>query len=413
MTITTHPNTEIKTEAAAQGCPVHSTKKTVRAAEPTSQNVEKDAKGVWHVRGYAEAKSILRAAGTKQAGFNAELIDKVSMSESRPILYQEGKAHLLQRKQTARFFTPKATSDHYRGLMVSLSDKMIAELKRSGKADLSKLTMKLAVQVAAEVVGLTSSTIPGLDARLNAFFTEDATKFSWRPDRLLNFLGSQVSVAAFFFLDVKPAIRARKRQPAEDVITHLIEQKYSDGDILTECVTYGAAGMATTREFICVAAWHFLEHPELRAEYLKGDEAARYDILHEILRLEPVIGHLYRRVTEDVQLESKGEAVTIPAGELIDLHIEDINTDESLVTPEPMAVCPHREYPVEGVTPAVMAFGDGAHRCPGAYVAIQESDIFLCKLLALENLKIEHQPTVTWSDLTAGYEVRDFWVAVK
>jgi cytochrome P450 len=215
------------------------------------------------------------------------------------------------------------------------------------------------------------------------------------------------------FLDVKPAINARKRQSRDDVISYLIDQKYNDGAILTECITYGAAGMATTREFICVAAWHFLQHPELRAEYLRGDEAARYEILHEILRLEPVVGHLFRRATEAIQLESQGQSVTIPAGDLIDLNIEAINTDEVLTPEEPQAVCPHRAYTSETVTPAVMSFGDGHHRCPGAYVAIQESDTFLTRLMAIEGLQMETEPHVSFSDLTAGYEIRNFMVSVK
>lgn len=55
---------------------------------------------------------------------------------------------------------------------------------------------------------------------------------------------------AFFLLDVRPAIAARRREPREDLISHLISRGYSDMNILTECITYGAAGMVTTREFI-------------------------------------------------------------------------------------------------------------------------------------------------------------------
>ena len=55
----------------------------------------------------------------------------------------------------------------------------------------------------------------------------------------------------FFWLDVLPAIKVRKRQPREDVISHLLAQNYSDTEILTECVTYAAAGMVT---IFCVNA---------------------------------------------------------------------------------------------------------------------------------------------------------------
>ena len=93
--------------------------------------------------------------------------------------------------------------------------------------------------------------------------------------------------------------RGGERQAQEDVISHLLSQNYTDAEILTECITYAAAGMVTTREFISVAAWHFLERPELRDRYLATPEEERLEMLHETLRLEPVVGNLYRRATAD------------------------------------------------------------------------------------------------------------------
>src|SRR5260221_10241284 len=108
-------------------------------------------------------------------------------------------------------------------------------------------------------------------------------------------------------------------------------------EILPECVTYAAAGMVTTREFISVAMWHLLEQPELRARYVAAGEDERYEILHEILRLEPIVGHVYRRTTAELTLESNGEPVAIPVGALIDLHIYANNADESVVGEAPLA----------------------------------------------------------------------------
>ena len=49
------------------------------------------------------------------------------------------------------------------------------------------------------------------------------------------------------------AVRSRRRNPRRDIISHLLEQGYNQADILVECVTYGTAGMVTTREFITMA----------------------------------------------------------------------------------------------------------------------------------------------------------------
>ena len=280
-------SSEALPETAPARCPVNhevfARRKTVRAAEGPGPAVERDASGTWHVRDYALARAILRGDSARQAGFKAELVAQVSTIKNQPILFLEGQPHHQQRRQTARFFTPRAVGSNYRALMERLSDELVGTLRKRGRADLSELSMTLAVQVAAEVVGLTNSRLPGMDRRLDAFFASAPVKSS-RLRMIFDAVRNQAVMFTFFLLDVKPAIRARRATPREDVISHLIGQGYSEPEILTECVTYGAAGMATTREFICAAAWHMLEQPALRQRYLAAGEDERYAILHEILR---------------------------------------------------------------------------------------------------------------------------------
>jgi cytochrome P450 len=409
---------ESPTPTQALQCPIdhtsHARQKTARSSQGIGPRIAPDDAGVWQVRGFEEARAILRSSSaTRQAGFGAEMLSRVPGQRQQPILYQEGKAHQQQRKQTARFFTPKTVSSSYRQMMETLSDQMVATLRRKKRADLSQLSLTLAVRVAAQVIGLTNSRLPGLAGRLDAFFEEAPGDFKISAGRLLRLLKVNYRVASFFYLDVQPAIAARKKRPQEDVISHLLGLNYSDSEILTECVTYAAAGMVTTREFISVAAWHLLEQPTLRARYLIAQEAERQAMLGEMLRLEPVVGTLRRRAVEDISLESQGEQIVIPSGALIDLQIHGTNSDERVVRDEPLALCPGRELLGERVPTEMMSFGDGHHRCPGSYIAMQESDIFLQRLLALDGLRIVQPPSIRWSDLTTGYELRQFIVAVE
>jgi len=408
-------------------CPVEhgslSYQKTSRNAgaspETSSTPLQRDAQGVWQVHGFEEARTVLRSSATRQAGFNAEQLEKIPGVTNKPILYMEGKAHQQQRKQTARFFTPKTVSSSYRQFMETLADQFVNELKRKKRVDLSQLSLKLAVQVAAQVVGVTNSRLPGMDRRLDAFFQQQPSSqemiplLRWKPFTRLRQLFHQRHVLAFYWLDVRPAIRARKRQAEEDVISHLISQNYTDAEILTECITYAAAGMVTTREFISIAAWHFLERPELRDRYLTTPEEERLEMLHETLRLEPVVGNLYRRATADIPLESQGKKVVIPEGDMMNIHIYAANVDETVVGEEPLALCPGRPIQGERIPSMIMGFGDGHHRCPGSYLAIQETDIFLHRLLALDSLHMERIPTLNWNELTTGYEIRNFMIALE
>ena len=385
----------------------------VRASETP---FERDEQGVWHIYGFDEARTVLRSSVTKQAGFNAEMIASVPGTTNRPILYLEGKEHNQQRKQTARFFTPKTVSSDYRDFMEKLADRLIRRLKRKKRVDLSDLSLKLAVQVAARVVGTTNSIFPGMGLRLNSFFEGGEVSGEKNPigkffSRMYHSL-QQSNVMLFFLLDVKPSIRVRRRKAQEDVISHLLSLNYNEAEILTECVTYAAAGMVTTREFISIAAWHFLEHPELRALYLAAPEEERVEMLHETLRLEPIVRNLQRRATSDIELESQGKQVVIHEGDLIDIDIHAANMDETIVGEEPYALCPMRPLNGDRVPSMIMSFGDGPHRCPGAYIAIQETDIFLQRLLSLDTLHIERTPIIKWNDLTTGYEVREFVIAL-
>ena len=69
-------------------------------------------------------------------------------------------------------------------------------------------------------------------------------------------------------------------------------------------------------------------------------------------------------------------------------------------------LCPGRELPPR-VGEEVMAFGDGAHRCPGNALAIQESDVLLNRLLALP-VRLASEPVIGWDELIHGYTVRNF-----
>lgn len=376
----------------------------------------RDEQGIWHIYGFDEARTVLRSSATRQAGFNAEQIASVPGTTNQPILYLEGQEHHQQRKQTARFFTPKTVSTRYRQFIEQLTGALIDELKRKKRADLSKLSLKMAVQVAARVVGTTNSIAPGMAMRLETFFeggkqTEEKHLLGTLLARLYRPF-QQSNVMLFFLLDVRPAIRARRRRPQEDVISHLLSLHRNDAEILTECMTYAAAGMVTTREFISVAAWHLLEHPDLRWRYLNAPEEERIEMLHETLRLEPIVRLLQRRATSDISLQSQGQSFVIHEGDLINIHIDAANMDERVVGEDPELLCPARPIHGSNIPSMLMSFGDGHHRCPGAYIAIQETDIFLHHLLSLDTLHIERKPTVMWNDLTTGYEVRDFIVAL-
>jgi cytochrome P450 len=350
------------------------------------------------VQGFAEARALLRDPGARQAGFLADLVTKVSVTRP-PVLYQHGTEHRRQRSATARFFAPRVVTTRYRTLMERTSDALIDRLRAAGRADLDDLGLEMAVRIAAEIVGLTDSDRGGMARRLGGLVTGMPQGGS-RVATILGFARGQARAMNFLWQDVKPAVRSRRQQRREDVISHLLDEGYSEREILTECLTYGAAGMITTREFITMAGWHLLEDDALRGRFLEGDEAARVAILEEILRLEPVVGMLFRRA--DAEGQNASVAIDVRAA----------NGDEAAV-----GTCPHRIDPerVTGdkVGRSGLAFGDGEHRCPGAQVALQETAIFLDRLLRVPGIRLARAPDIGWNGLIAGYELRGATLACE
>jgi cytochrome P450 len=366
---------------------------------------------------------VLRSGGTKQAGVGAEFFEKVSFIT--PLIYMEGKEHQQYRKQTARFFTPKAISANYQNLIEQQVDQFIATIKREKQVNLSQISDSLAGSVVHKVIGLTHSRLPSMQRRLDAFIEHlpdmepqhsafEKSKGNRISLNLFRFLEIQSLLLMFFWLDVQPAIQARKRQPEEDLISHLLMQNYTAIEILAECSTFALAGIQAPREFICAATWHFLEQPELRSWYLAASDEERNAMLQEIVRLESVVERLYRRAIEDIHIdiESTSTHVTIPAGALITINVYRANADECVVGAEPQELCPARELKEAGIPNAVMSFGDGYHRCPGSYIALRETDIFLRRLLVLEGLHIIKQPELSWNDFLTSYMLRDFIIGI-
>lgn len=357
---------------------------------------------------FEDVRQILKDDEADQMGFLAKFATDPRMGRA-PVLYMKGDEHTEMRRATAKYFTPTAVSG-YAPMIAKLCDELLGELLHRGEMNLDDLSLRLAVQVAANVVGLTDSRLPGMEKRIEAFVT---SKMDGAPGAVTT--SSPVrdaSVAGvtglFFMLDVKPAIEARRKAPKDDLISYLLGRDYTDQEILTECITYGTAGMITTREFITLAAYQMLQKPELRADYVHGTEKERHAILHEILRLDPVVTMLYRQTERDLDVGGQH----YPAGTTFGLNIQTANVDPAVMGDNAEQLCPHRPLP-RGVQAQGLAFGDGAHRCPGAFLAIKESDMFLRRLLMWNDLELVGQPSIGSNEIVKGYELRGLRVRVK
>lgn len=389
-------NVHVKT-----GCPI-ANRDDRKSAAIAAMNARPEP-GTEHVRQFAFARDILRSGEVLQAGAGAEHVS-TDDPEKVPVFFLDGEPHRKRRAKIARYFTPKAIAERHRLVMERATDELLGELRRDGHARLDDISFRLAAAVAGDIVGLTESDARGLMRRMRKSLDKATQNRSRNPlVRAYRGLFTAFHTLDFFYRDVKPAIRARKQKPREDVITQLVQDGYSDRSILIECMTYGTAGMVTTREFIVMVAWHFFDNPELKDRFLAADEAGQLAIVEEILRLEPVATFVMRRAVGD----ATGPGGTpIEQGKVYSIDIRSTNVDETFTGECPFALDPERAKRMK-VVGSYMSFGDGPHRCPGAQVALQETRIFVDRLFRLPGLRLAKSPTMTWLDALGSYELRD------
>jgi len=378
--------------------------KTAPAPYVNDPRLEKDAHGTWHVRGYSEARDLLKE-DLIQDGFNAEELRKAGFDG---VLYMSGDPHRQMRAAIAKYFSPATVQNTHMAIIQKTADELISKLKTQKRINLKLLSRDMATVIATAVVGLnpTQGLIHRLDAMLHAPKLSEnklIAKYQFYQGHYRRF--------AFFFADVLPAIRRRRKNPQNDVISYMISKNKKPLEIWVECIVYGAAGLATTQEFICVVLLHCMKDAKLHEIMLSDNVEARHEALNEILRLEPVIGKIYRKANEPVTVKSAGQAVTIPPGERIAFHIYDVNVDTKAAGAAPEKLHPHREME-KGVYRSMLGFGSGSHRCAGEHLAIAETDVFIHDILKIPGLRIESGPDIIRNDTVEGYEVNNLILAV-
>lgn len=384
-------------------CPVRDSGDHRKTAKIAAENNHLQPGAHW-VRDPALARQILRNKNALQAGGGAEMLEYQN-PEQAPVFFLDGQEHANKRKESLRFLSPKAVAEQHYAVMERVSLKLLEAFRQTGSARLEDISFKLAVEVVGEILGLTDSDQDGkvrriqwvLHASISQARNTRLSKF-WLNFRRVLFTG------IFYWFDVRPAIATRKQQPGDDAISTYLDEGYSTTAIIVECLTYGTAGMLTTREFIIMAAWYLFEDDALRERFMVGDVREQMAILMEILRLEPIAAKILRRVEEPLDNQ--------PAGETYDIDIRNLNISEELAGECPFAVDPGRAKRQKD-SGRYFSFGDGPHGCPGWQVALHETRIFLQLLFEIPGIRLDRAPDISWNPTVHGYELRNAQISCQ
>lgn len=168
----------------------------------------------------------------------------------------------------------------------------------------------------------------------------------------------------------------RRQNPRDDVLTGLATAKYPEGDtpevgdVAKSATFLFAAGQETTTKLLSAAIRLLAERPDV-VERLRADRSRIPNFVEEILRMESPVKSAFRLAKKDTVLGD----VEIPAGTIVMVNPGAINRDPRQFE------CPH-EFDIDRANVREhLAFGRGAHSCPGGPLARVEGRVSIERLL--------------------------------
>jgi cytochrome P450 len=168
----------------------------------------------------------------------------------------------------------------------------------------------------------------------------------------------------------------RRRSPREDVLTGLATAKFPDGstpdagDVARIASNVFAAGQETTVRLLGTALQFIAEDPELQ-QLLRDDRSRIPGFVEETLRLESPVKGDFRLSRKPTTIDG----VEIPAGTTLMVLNGAANRDPRRF-PNPNELDVDRANARQHI-----AFGHGAHTCPGAPLARAEARVSIERLL--------------------------------
>jgi pimeloyl-[acyl-carrier protein] synthase len=166
----------------------------------------------------------------------------------------------------------------------------------------------------------------------------------------------------------------RRKNPREDLLSRLVaaetdDQKLSEAELLTTCVTLLTAGHETTTNLLANGLLTLLRHPD-QCQRLRDEPDLMPLAVEEMLRFESPLQRNPRRVAADIELRGK----PLRQGEFVFQVLGAANRDpEQFTDPDRFDITrqPNRH----------LAFGYGIHFCLGAPLARLEASIAIGTLL--------------------------------
>lgn len=278
--------------------------------------------------------------------------------------------HRRYRALVDRFFQGRPLAGT-RGLIERLVDELIDGFAKDGEVEIvSAFAEPLPVTVITTLLGLPLEDMPQLKKWSAAWAAPFARGLT---------LEQEMDVArqgVDFQNYIKQVADARRSNPRDDIISHLVQAKFdgerplTDHEIASIVDHLYIGGNETTTFAITSGMWLMLREPAIYRDLL-ADPSRIPTFAEEVLRLESPTQGLYRTATADAEIRG----VPIPKGSTVHLRFAAANRDEA-VFPDADRLKLDRPNASRH-----LAFSQGEHHCPGAGLSRLEQVIAYERLL--------------------------------
>lgn len=333
---------------------------------------------VWLVTGYEEAEAMMKdhrfirdGSGLADPARPTAMPDKVKRvmeMKNNMILVRDAPFHTRVRGLVSKAFAPAMIK------RLQPSIKQIAETllrQMSGKREfdmIADFAYRFPMFVISDLIG-----VPQEDRHYSQQWSEAFVQFIdfHRTMDELNRASDEMLHAQQYFRDL---IALRRRHPADDIISHLVQLQDQGGPITEEeivatCVLLLSAGHETTVNLIANGYYSLLRHPQ-QYRMLHEDWSLLPNAIEEMLRYEPPAMTSSRWVAEDVEFYGQ----PLRKGQFAIISLGGANRDPRAM-PEPDRFDIARK-PVKH-----LSFASGAHYCLGAPLARLEGAIAIKMLV--------------------------------
>ncbi|MEU8490855.1 cytochrome P450 family protein [Pseudonocardia alni] len=311
-----------------------------------------------------EAENYLRNAQTGLIGLPEDL-DLLR----RPMLGRDGEDHARLRRLVSRAFTVRRVNG-LRPRVGAIVDGLLDDVAAAGAdgtpVDLVEaLAYPVPIAVICELVGVPEGDRDRWREFARLLIQPD-------PERMPD-------VARGMVAHVRDLIEARRREPADDLLSGLVAAHDEDGDRLSKqelvdmTVNLTVAGFETTAHVLAKGTLALLSRPDELAA-LRADPQLWPTAVHELVRTcGPIPAGAPRYAAEDTEIAG----TPVPAGTAVLPGLLPANFDPRVVDrPDELDV---RRDPGRGE--GHLGFGHGAHYCLGAALARQEVEVVLSALV--------------------------------